>query len=70
VSIASDQGLFRSILLQLLADVPEDAPPLADRSTKHFRQRRESCTRNGGSRIRFEPEDEPRRSSAEPKGAI
>ena len=32
MSIASDQGLFRSILLQLLADVPEDAPPLDDRT--------------------------------------
>jgi aldehyde dehydrogenase (NAD+) len=32
MSIASDQDVFRAILLGALADVPEDAPPLAERA--------------------------------------
>jgi aldehyde dehydrogenase (NAD+) len=31
MSIAADQGVFRSILLSLLAEVPADAPPIAGR---------------------------------------
>ena len=32
MSIASDQGVFRAILLQLLAEVPEGAPPITGRA--------------------------------------